>query len=273
MATGLQVAASTWTFRKQPLFEALDIVHLLGVTHVELWGDGTHLDPRLALPETEEIAAALDRLGLAAHSLHGPFRGLDLAAADEEARLAAVATVGRALEMAAGLECPCVVVHPSDGTRHAPGPEREGAWRRTVASLRDLARRAGELGVTVLIENLPDPHGGVIGGRVADLVALIEAVGSPQVKICLDTGHAMVSTGGWEAELLAAWPHLRSIHASDGDGTADAHLPLGHGAIEWHRLLGHLAQGGYGGGFVLEVGGGEEGVRQSLELVRRLRGD
>jgi len=268
---GFRLAVSTWTFSQRPLFEALDILHLLGATDVELWANGTHLDPRCEPPEIEEVAAALDRLGLAAHSLHAPFRGLDLAAPAPEERQEAVATIGRALEIAARLDCPYVVVHPSDGSDRGEGPEREAAWQRTAASLDQLSRRAWELGVTILIENLPDPGGRVIGGRSADLLALLEAVGSPHLGICLDVGHALVSTGGWERELAAVFPYLRSIHAADGDGSADAHLPLGEGAVPWERLLGALRQRGYSGGFVLEVAGGEEGVRRSLELISRLR--
>ncbi|OUN00168.1 MAG: hypothetical protein BAA04_09440 [Firmicutes bacterium ZCTH02-B6] len=271
MADGFRLAVSTWTFKQRSLFEALDILHLLGATDVELWADGAHLDPRLALPEIEEVAAALDRLGLAAHSLHAPFRGLDLAAPAAEERLAAVNTIARALEVAARLDCRYAVVHPSNGFNWAEGPEREAAWQRTVASLEQLCRRAGQLGVTVLIENLPDPSGDVIGGRSADLLALIQAVGSPNLGICLDVGHALVSTGGWEQELAAVYPHLLSIHAADGDGSADAHLPLGEGSVPWERLLSALAGRGYTGGFVLEVAGGEDGVRRSLDVAGRLR--
>lgn len=271
MPSGLQVAVSTWTFRTQPLFAALDILHLLGVTAVELWGDRAHLDPRLGLPDPEEIGAALDRLGLTLHSVHGPFRGMDLAADDETQRAEAVALVGQALEYAARLDCRRVVVHPSTGIPFDSETRRAAAWRRTVASFGELARRAGQLGVTVLIENLPDSTGRVIGGRVADLLALIEEVASPHLAVCLDVGHALVSTGGWQEEVAAAFPYLRSVHASDGDGSADAHLPLGDGTVPWDELLRTLVERGYEGGFVLEVGGGEDGIRRSLTVVERRR--
>ncbi|HEY8417682.1 MAG TPA: sugar phosphate isomerase/epimerase family protein [Limnochordales bacterium] len=266
-----RVAVSTLVFADRPLFEALDNLHLLGAAAVEVTANEAHLDPRLDLPDLEEIGAALDRLGLSLFSMHAPFRGLDLAAPREEERRAAVATIRRALEVAAALDCRHVVVHPSAGTTYTDPGERAAAWRRTVASLTELGRRAGELGVTVMIENLPDTHGSLIGGRVADLAALIAEVGSPQLGICLDVSHAMISTGGWEGELLAALPYLRSMHASDGDGSADAHLPLGDGTVAWDRMFQLLDQHGYGGGFVLEVLGGDDGVRRSLAAVERWR--
>ncbi|HEY8418022.1 MAG TPA: sugar phosphate isomerase/epimerase family protein [Limnochordales bacterium] len=256
-------------FADRPLFEALDVMHLLGAAALEVSADEAHLDPRRDLPDLKEVAAVVDRLGLSLFSLHAPFRGLNLAAPREEERRTAVATIGRALEVAAALDCRHVVVHPSDGTIYSDPDQRAAAWRRTVASLAELGRRAGELGVTVMIENLGDTHGTLIGGRVADLTALIAEVGSPHIGICLDVSHAMISTGGWEDELLAALPHLRSVHASDGDGSADAHLPLGDGKVAWDRMFQLLADHRYGGGFVLEVLGGEDGVRRSLAAVER----
>ena len=36
-------------------------------------------------------------------------------------------------------------------------------------------------------------------------------VGAPNIGICFDVAHAVVSTGDWEAELKAALPHVRSV--------------------------------------------------------------
>jgi len=95
-----RVAVSTWVFADRPLFEALDVMHLLGAAALEVSADEAHLDPRRDLPDLKEVAAAVDRLGLSLFSLHAPFRGLNLAAPREEERRTAVATIGRALEVA-----------------------------------------------------------------------------------------------------------------------------------------------------------------------------
>ncbi len=80
--TNFPVAATTWTFKDKPLFEALDIIHLLGFSDVELWGEGVHLDPRGPIPGFGRAGFGHGPLGLAAHSIHAPFRGLDLTSPD-----------------------------------------------------------------------------------------------------------------------------------------------------------------------------------------------
>lgn len=292
------IVATTWTLNDRPLFEALDLLHLLGAADVELWGEGGHVDPRREPPDPDELAAVLDRLGLAAYSIHAPFTGLDLTSPDADVRARAVSALSRTIELAGRLQCPRVVVHvdgtgdPSGrqsggvaGARGEPGvatassPERAGlsgravflgrseALERAAASLAVLCRHAAERGVTILVENQPDPAGRRFGARVADLIELIHMVGADNIGICFDVAHAVVSSGGWEAELRACLPYVRSVHASDTRGASDDHLPLGEGAVDWRRVLAVLEEGGFRGGFVLEVVGGERALERSLAYL------
>src|SRR5690606_16904881 len=87
-----------------------------------------------------------------------------------------------------------------------------------------------------------------------------------------DVPHAVVSTGGWEKELRAALPYVRSVHASDTEGGSDAHWPLGRGAIDWRRVLEVLEEAGYDGGFVLEVAGGEAALEESFAALQGASG-
>lgn len=281
----MPVVASTWTFKDKTLFEALDIIHLLGFSDVELWAQGVHLDPRGELPDVGELASVMDRLGLTAHSIHAPFRELDLTSADPGIRRRAVTAISRVIELAADIDCPLVVVHVDGAgerardesvsnvaggsmTDRAAFIDRSEALERAAAALTVLCKHAQDLDVTVLIENQPDRTGQRIGARVAELLQLIDMVGASNLGICLDIAHAVVSTGGWEDELQAALPHLRSIHASDTEGSNDSHLPPGEGGIDWQHVLTALEDAGYGGGFVLEVAGGERAVERSLDELR-----
>src|SRR5690625_1653660 len=109
--TGRPVAVSTWTFKRHSLLEALDAIHLLGLSDVELWAEGVHLDPGGVMPDLEEVAAALDRLGLWPTAMQAPFKGLDLTPADDARREENIAIIERALDAAAALDCISVVVH------------------------------------------------------------------------------------------------------------------------------------------------------------------
>lgn len=292
--SNFSAAATTWTFKAKPLFEALDLIHLLGFMDVELWAEGVHLDPRGEPPDLDELAAAMDRIGLAAHSIHAPFRGLDLTSPDPGVRNRAVSVLSRTIEMAGRLDCPYVVVHVDGAgergaggapTQHSgaggSGAETGGrdafvdeaeAFERAAAALTVLCKHAQDHHVTILVENQPDPARRRFGASVADLLELIHMVGAPNIGICFDVPHAVVSTGGWEKELRAALPYVRSVHASDTEGGSDAHWPLGRGAIDWRRVLEVLEEAGYDGGFVLEVAGGEAALEESFAALQGASG-
>lgn len=269
------VAASTWTFKEYPLLKALEVIHLLGVGEVELWAEGAHLDPRGELPDLEAAGSALDRLGLWPTGMHGPFKGLDISSADDARRQANVDVIKKALDAAAALDCVHVVVHvdgggeePAKGSAADPEDEARGPrLRRAAASLEQLCDYAMELGITVLIENQPDPTGARIGSRTAELVHLIETVDMPNLGICFDVAHAQVSTGDWQTEWEAAAEHVASVHLSDTHGRNDDHLPLGEGSMDWAKVARVMRDFAPDLDVVLEVAGGEEAVRRSLTAL------
>src|SRR5690606_9511643 len=97
-------------------------------------------------------------------------------------------------------------------------------------------------------------------------------VGAPNIGICFDVPRAVVSTGGWEKELRAALPYVRSVHASDTEGGSDAHWPQGRGAIDRRRVLEVREEAGYDGGVVLEVAGGEAALEESFAALQGASG-
>lgn len=276
------VAASTWTFKQYPLLKALEVIHLLGVTEVELWAEGTHLDPRGELPDLTEVASALDRLGLWPSGMHAPFKGLDLTVADDEERQNRIDVIKGALDVAAALDVMHVVVHVDGGTADAAalseedvgaqGSGRSQRLRTAAEALEQLCEYGLDLGVTVLIENQPDVTGARIGARVGELLELIKTVDMPNLGLCFDIPHAIVSTGAWEDEWQAAAASglTASIHMSDTEGTDDDHLALGAGTIDWTRFLRALDESGGEPDLVLEVAGGEEAVQQSVATLARV---
>lgn len=270
----LPVAASTWTFRQYPLLKALDVIHLLGITEVELWAEGVHLDPRTDLPDLEEVGSALDRLGLWPTGMHAPFLGLDLTEADEPRRLDNIGVIERTMDVAAALDCTMLVVHVDGGGESRPSGAgidavRRGMLERAADALERLCDYGEELGITVLIENQPDGTGKRIGSTVDELIALIERVGAPNLGICFDVAHAVVSTGDWESEWDAALHYIMSVHMSDTYGTDDDHLPLGAGAFDWERFVRLVEEADAEPNLVLEVAGGEEAVQQSMTELSR----
>lgn len=270
------LAASTWTFKEYPLLKALEVIHLSGVAEVELWAEGAHLDPRGDVPDLEAVGAALDRLGLWPSGMHAPFKGLDLSGTEDARRQSNVDVLKRALDVAAALDCVQVVIHV-DGAGEDPAGANESDRRRRLeqaaGALEQLCDYALELGITLLVENQPDPTGARIGSRTEELVRLIELVDMPNLGLCFDVAHAIVSAGDWSDEWEAAAAHVASIHVSDTYGRDDDHLALGEGSVDWARFARTLGELGPELDIVLEVAGGEEALRRSLAELDRVAAD
>ena len=126
------------------------------------------------------------------------------------------------------------------------------------SALREAGELAGELGLTIAVENYY-PEQPILRGAVYDysvwprqLAEQISTVDHPAVGICLDVGHAALAAGffGFDfiEECAAVAPLVRHIHLHDNlqrtnltgvpavsehtvYGMGDLHLPPGRGTI------------------------------------------
>ena len=139
--------------------------------------------------------------------------------------------------------------------------EQLAAERR---ALREAGEKAGELGVTIAVENyypeLPIVQGAVYdySVRPSELAEQISAVDHPAVGICLDVGHAALAASVFDfdyfEECAAAAPLVRHLHLHDNlmkanltgvppvsehpvYGLGDLHLPPGRGTIPLEELF------------------------------------
>lgn len=124
--------------------------------------------------------------------------------------------------------------------------------RRATELLRMLSDRAGEAGVAIAVENVPwqYPH----GWRIDDLLAFLSRAGLPNVRMCLDSGHAHLcgvdvaqaieQAGQW---LLTTHLHdnLGRCEVTDAVAAVDRHLVPGLGTINWPALIVALDRIGY----------------------------
>jgi len=132
------------------------------------------------------------------------------------------------------------------------------------SALRGAGNLAGELGVTIAVENYY-PERPIVRGAVYDysvwpsaLAEQISAVDHPAVGVCLDVGHAALAAGFFGFDLFegcaATAPLVRHVHLHDnlqkinltGEpqvsehtvfGLGDLHLPPGSGTIPLPDLL------------------------------------
>ena len=75
------------------------------------------------------------------------------------------------------------------------------------------------------------------------LRGLLEAMDDPCFRHCFDVGHwNMFTTVTLEEWFEALGPFIAESHIHDNHGSADEHLPLGEGVIDFERVFGLLRQ-------------------------------
>jgi sugar phosphate isomerase/epimerase len=228
-----------------------------GTDFVELWPHhlgvilGGRLDP-ICLHSVREVLLEADL----AYTVHAPLEInlMDLTAHDLQRDV-----LHASIRFANGIGAEVVVCHA--GQRVAARDSRFSFKNQLAAeriALREAGDLAGELGVTIAVENyypdLPLLHGATYDCSVwpSELAEQIAAVEHPAVGVCLDVGHAALAADAFGFDYLkecaTVAPLVRHIHLHDNlgktnltgvppvsehhvYGLGDLHLPPGRGAI------------------------------------------
>lgn len=252
------------------LTAALRAVARQGVDAVEL-GFGARAyfekdDPR----QLRAVQETLRETGIRPNSLHTLFGArYDIATLDPQVRAETLAMQRRAVSVAHALGAPYVIIHPGHGPRGERMPERLAAAVDLLRELEPLARAAG---VTLAVENLPPEYP---GGSADEVLSLVDAVASPWVAVCFDSGHAHL-TGDLPGMARALLPRAVTMHLHDNEGTEDQHLLPGFGKIDWEEFARIYRESGCAAPGLLECGPPEGWTwaqcRTHVESFLRLRG-
>ena len=137
--------------------------------------------------------------------------------------------------------------------------------------------------VTVLLETMAG-KGSEIGGRFEELKAIMDAVGSRRIGVCLDTCH--VYDAGYdivgdldgvlaEFDAVVGLDKLKALHLNDSKNPyashKDRHECIGRGSLgldTFRRIVNHPALAGKP--MILETPNELPGYRQEIELLRSL---
>jgi inosose dehydratase len=152
-------------------------------------------------------------------------------------------------------------------------PNDEAERRTMVESLRRIGDTAGALGVTVALET----HKGPTQNAEA-MLALMEAVDHPQVRLNFDTGNiAYYNRGADPVVELEKVKHLvRNVHVKDNrGGFEDWYFPAvgDGGSVDFARVREVLDSVGFLGPYTIEIEGiqgePEPGLDGRVERVAR----
>jgi hydroxypyruvate isomerase len=238
--SGYRLAASAeMLFLDLPFEERVERIAELGF-EVEIW-DWTAKDVR-----------ALARTGATISSMTGYVTGT---LADPDGAEELLRTAQESLEVAEQLGCPRLNVHGTGlDARGLPVVPSETAtpamWltaARTLDRLAGLGERAGRV---FTLENLNTAvdHPGTPFARAADTIALVEAVGSPHLRLNLDLYHAQIGEGNLVQLVERALPLVGEIQVADVPGRCEP----GTGEISYPAIAATLDRLGYTGVVALE---------------------
>lgn len=137
-----------------------------------------------------------------------------------------------------------------------------------IANLRAMAPLAEDAGLTLLIEPVaPDWIPGLLVDSLPTGVAIVEAVGSPAVRLLADTGH-LAMMGEDVADALAAhWDAISGIQIADVPGRVEP----GAGTLDWLAIFGAIADRGYAGLVEVELLTAQDSVAGEAHLLANLR--
>ncbi|MGH3146938.1 MAG: sugar phosphate isomerase/epimerase family protein [Rubrobacter sp.] len=245
------------------LAEDLAAIEGAGSDFVEVWpqNHGVILGGSLDANRLRVVGELLLGTQLA-YTVHAP---LEVNLMDLTSHSLQRGVLGASLRFAKGIGAEVVVCHAGQrvGARDARYSMRDQLSAERSA-LREAGDLAGELGLTIAVENYyperPILHGAVYNYSVwpSQLAEQISAIDHPAVGICLDVGHAALAASffGFDfiRECCAVASLVRHVHLHDnlqktnhtGEpqvsehtvyGLGDLHLPPGRGTIPLEDLF------------------------------------
>jgi D-psicose/D-tagatose/L-ribulose 3-epimerase len=127
-----------------------------------------------------------------------------------------------------------------------PDVQREKQWRMVVQGLKEISTYAEERGVYLALEPLNRFESDFLN-VCAQAVRLIKDVGSPMLKVHLDTFHMNIEEKSSAQAVLDAGNLLAMLHGSENDRGAP-----GTGQVHWRAIAEAAKKIGYDGWVVVE---------------------
>ena len=234
----MKIGFRTAGFGEWPLQDALARLADIGYHGVEICLE--HRDSRpedLTLDACEALAQTCSDIGLdiASVSYHADFEPPDQR---HDNTL-------RAVELVPAFGTSVYIIN---GHRFSQVPESEAA-RRLHSVLDAILPRAEALGVRVAIE--PEP--GTAVGSSADMLALIERIGSPSLGCNLDVGHAFLTDEDVCASIDALRGSIFHTHFEGMPAGEHNHLLPGEGDIDLPAIKAGLDRLAYDGYYTVDL--------------------
>jgi hexulose-6-phosphate isomerase len=237
-----------WSLPERVSADVLRAIGALGATGVELVLDDRANSADALLGERAEIEAVLCESGLVVPSVASAlFWRYNLASQDPSARQRGVEIIrdGCRVAQAYGANVFLVVAGMQE-----PRTPYAKTYATAVATLREAASSAADLGITIGVENV----GTSFLCSPGEYAQFIADVDHPSVQAYLDFGNgASAGNGFGENWVSALQGHIAMVHAKDYDRGLRAHPCCGQGDVAWEDVFAALRDVGYDDYLIVET--------------------
>jgi sugar phosphate isomerase/epimerase len=134
-------------------------------------------------------------------------------------------------------------IHPS---YFCPPAMRPTIIELNIEALKPIAEMAASYGLTLVLENFRAPF-----DRISTFEVLLQEVSG--LGLHLDFGHTNFGKDDHEIFCRQLGQYIKHVHFSDNRSSADDHMPLGVGNVNWKNAVNSLKAIGYDGTITLEV--------------------
>jgi sugar phosphate isomerase/epimerase len=231
-----QYGVCTWIFGGEPLSSTAERLARIGYDGVELMGD-------LAAYTPNEVNAVMADHGLRVLSITP--ENEDILHPDGEIRRQGLDYYHRLLDFTKAVGAPTMSCHGAVG-RIRPVTTYAEEWDLYVEAVRQIGRKAEELGINVAMEVLNRYEAHFLL-TAAEAVRFVEEVGSPSVGVLLDAYHMNIEEKDLPGAIRHAGGHLRLFHVADSNRQG-----VGRGHTDFVALFRALKDVRYDGSIIVE---------------------
>ena len=268
------------------LATAFERAQAIGAETIQIYGAPPQMWRRRKIrpEECEVFRAGMKETGIEPVFLHGAYL-INLATASPEQLIKSADALAGDLQLAAAIEAKGVIFHV--------GSHKGAGFGQALPQIAETLKKV--LGETpddawIILENSAG-MGGSVGSKFQELGAIMAAVASPRLKVCLDTQHSyaagydVADRDGLERtieefEREVGLDQMIAVHANDSKialgGGVDRHENIGEGHIGlagFAAIMGHPAFREVP--FLLEVPGlDKQGPdRPNVDILKKIRGE
>ncbi len=250
----MKLGLSSFLFEDYQLESKLPLVKEEGINYMEVKpkeGHFNYQDPEYL----DKISREFKRNKIKVISMHMPTNGVDISLSEEYDRVWSIREVEKAVLALLRLEGEIIVVHPGSTIEDERGRKRRR--EKSEQSIEEILKFCEQWGIKMALENtLP----GKTGDSISEILEIVKKFASPNLGICLDTGHLNITSKLYkdkQEKVVECLPEIKDylihLHIHDNSGTKDDHLLPFKGEINWPEFVRILQEIEYQGIFMLEI--------------------